>query len=62
MEHISIKINTANAAFEDSPAGEVARILRELADCFEQDGIPPQYLHDTNGNLCGEVSVLNAKE
>lgn len=64
MEHINININihTGNAAFEDSPASEIARILRDLAEQFEQDGAPRQVLRDINGNFCGEVSVMNAED
>lgn len=57
MEGIEILISTDNAAFEDSPASEVARILRELAERFEDDGIPPARLRDVNGNTCGTVEV-----
>lgn len=56
MEGLEILISTENAAFEDSPASEIARILRELADCFEQ-GDPPERLRDVNGNTCGTVKV-----
>lgn len=37
-ENITITIETDNAAFEDYPASEVARILRKLADDIERDG------------------------
>ncbi|MCQ4311725.1 hypothetical protein NAV33_07425 [Pseudomonas stutzeri] len=56
MEHIRINIETGNSAFEDEPATEVARILRKLADQFE-NGDFPQTVRDINGNLCGEVIV-----
>ena len=58
IEHITIKIWTGNDAFEESPTGEIARLLREIADRFERDGIPPHYIFDINGNNCGEISVL----
>ena len=54
MEHIHINIETGNAAFEDAPASEIARILRKLADQFE-DGQFSQTIRDVNGNRCGEV-------
>jgi hypothetical protein len=57
MEGIEILITTENAAFEDSPATELARILHKLAECFERDGIPPYRLRDINGNTCGTVKV-----
>jgi hypothetical protein len=57
MERITISIETGNAAFEDSPTGEIGRILRDLAERFEQDGIPPEVLRDINGNTCGYVTI-----
>jgi hypothetical protein len=51
----NIRIKDTNAAFDENPAGEVARILRELADRIESRGdegrIP---LMDINGNTVGE--------
>ena len=62
--NITITINTDNAAFEDDPSSEVARILRQLIDRLtrgaaaddlqEADGIK---LRDINGNMVGSVSV-----
>ena len=64
-EHITIKIETGNAAFDEecggSPTHEIARILRDLADRFE-DGTPPEYLRDVNGNRVGTVDVRPADE
>lgn len=59
---ITITINTENAAFEDSPGREVARILSEQAHRFYsladmahlEDGAT---LFDINGNLCGSVTI-----
>lgn len=52
-------IETENAAFEDAPASEIARILRKLADKLECDGCPDEddifRLFDINGNRCGEA-------
>lgn len=57
-EQINIQISTENDAFVDTPATEIARILRELADEFEQDGGPcGDVLQDSNGNTCGCVFV-----
>jgi hypothetical protein len=61
MEHIAINIRTSGAAFEDSPTSEIARILRKLADQFENDGIPAQTLRDVNGNTCGSVAIESLK-
>jgi hypothetical protein len=58
---ISIKVKTDNAAFEDSPCAEVARILRDLADKLEnfapRGGLPkePCNLRDINGNTVGHI-------
>lgn len=62
IEHITIKIETGNAAFDDSPTGEIARILRRLAKDFEEVGLPDHYLRDGNGNVCGSVQILTDKD
>ena len=62
MEHVKIVITTGNAAFDDEPASEIARILRNLAERFEHDGIPPEAIRDANGNVCGSVEVQRALE
>lgn len=56
---ITIKIDTDNAAFEDSPGYEVARILRQLADKINQfDGLAGYIkLYDVNGNKVGAFEV-----
>lgn len=56
-ERWTITIETGNAAFDDEPAREVARILQDLAKTFARDGIPPQRLRDGNGNTCGNVTL-----
>lgn len=58
IEHVTIKIGTGNAAFEDLPGVEIARILRHLADQFEECGEAPHAIRDANGNHCGEVQIL----
>ncbi len=50
-----IVIETSNAAFDDEPASEIARILRAMADRIEETGILP-LPRDINGNRCGSVS------
>jgi hypothetical protein len=57
MERVTITIETQNAAFDDAPAYEIARILRDLAERFERDEIPPRILFDANGNAAGSVAV-----
>jgi hypothetical protein len=40
IEHITITIETGNDAFAESPTAEIARILRDVADDFEKNGLP----------------------
>ena len=70
MESVTITIETGDAAFDDSPVSEVARILRDLASRFERDGVSYCLTlrdingltwHDINGNRCGLVSIQAAK-
>lgn len=56
MKKVTIVIETTNAAFEDAPSNEVARILKELASRFGS-GIVPETLRDFNGNKVGTVKV-----
>lgn len=60
-ERHTIVIETKGAAFEESPASEIARILREMADRIESHGILP-VPRDVNGNICGSVSVALQEE
>jgi hypothetical protein len=64
---ITITIATDNAAFEDNPAPEVARILHKLsgeirtssgntADHFQRD-FDGEKLRDYNGNTVGQVEI-----
>ena len=67
MKAYKIEIETDNAAFEDDQAGEVARILRDLADRIESLGAVPtdSLIRDINGNQvgaavhCGHVSIAS---
>jgi hypothetical protein len=55
----TIEIDTSNAAFDDAPMHEVARILRELADYLEEtDNATDQPLRDVNGNRVGRAGLL----
>lgn len=57
---ITIELETNNAAFEDAPELEAARILRHLSDRIERHGlivgesIP---LRDHNGNKVGHCKI-----
>ena len=55
---VTITISLANAAFGDNAGPECARILRKLADQFDNEGgVGDVSLRDINGNRCGQVSV-----
>ena len=51
---IRITIKTDNAAFQDDPLHEIARILRRVAEDMVR-GLPCE-VRDINGNQCGEVA------
>lgn len=58
-DNITITIYTGNDAFRESPTLEIARVLRELADKFE-DGVPPEFTRDANGQRVGQVKIETA--
>lgn len=60
-ERHTIIIDTANAAFDEEPVSEIARILRSMADRIEETGLLPVPL-DINGDKCGSVSVESIGE
>ena len=53
-----LNIRTDNAAFEDCPGFEVARILREIANKVDGRELPyyMQTIRDCNGNDVGRYS------
>ena len=54
MAKITIEIDLGNAAFDEEPMSETARILRELATRIEDRGAPIDVkLYDINGNRVG---------
>lgn len=62
-----LSITCDNAAFEDAPGDELARILRRLADRLESGAPASQFaarfdavsLHDVNGNKVGFVRIMD---
>lgn len=55
---ITIKINTDNAAFQDSMLRvEVSGILETLSKEIDRFGIVNKPLRDINGNTCGYVKI-----
>lgn len=58
MERVRIDIVMRNAAFDDEPMTELARVLREYAAHVEETGNPIKALYDVNGNCVGQASVF----
>lgn len=58
MEVLTLTLETGNAAFEDTPATEIARILRAQADLIEA-GMATEFtpLRDINGNRVGVCTI-----
>ena len=54
---IRIEINCDNAAFEDDPATEVERILKNLTGKLRLPGMEDLPLMDINGNKVGTLTV-----
>ena len=57
---ITITIQADNAAFEDNPGGEVARILCRVAAEFEWGQERPT-IKDANGNTVGRVEIVDGE-
>lgn len=55
-----VSFGTGNAAFDGTPAYEIARLLREIADRVE-DGARQGTLNDVNGNLVGDFHLGDFK-
>jgi hypothetical protein len=56
----TITIDMDNAAFEDAPGSELARILRRLAKAVDGHDFDPRdsgKLYDINGNTVGSFTV-----
>lgn len=62
MAKITIEIDLDNAAFDDAPMSEAARIIGKLARRIEREGAPCRgdtyREHDYNGN---EVAILRVE-
>ncbi len=56
--NFSLSISCDNAAFQETPEIEVARILADLAKKIEANGLDAvEKLRDINGNVVGSVTV-----
>lgn len=51
------EFSTSNAAFDDAPATEAARILREIARKIERGEAFDGQVRDANGNRIGAWSM-----
>lgn len=59
MTKFKLEIDLSNAAFDDNPASEIARILDKLAYEIGNDGgLGPKNLYDVNGNAVGHTSIM----
>ena len=55
---IKLWIDGDGAAFDETPASEAARILRDVANRMERgDSLDWSPLYDFNGNKCGEITI-----
>lgn len=52
-KHVSLTVDMGNAAFDDAPATELARILREIAGKIERGEEFAGTIRDSNGNEVG---------
>lgn len=59
-----LHLDCDNAAFEDAPGEEIARILREAADRIESGDLPGGFtnLRDMNGNAVGAYRLREEQE
>lgn len=64
MRRFHLHITAENAAFGEEPAGEIARILREVANRIEAGENIDKYrnLHDLNGNVVGVFALKDEEE
>lgn len=64
MSAFNVVFSTTNDAFADEPGQEIARILRDLADKIEENGLVEdvvQRIRDINGARVG-FAVLQDEE
>lgn len=59
----TVTIHTGNDAFADDPVGELARLLRTIADRIEAGDDISHYrtILDSNGNDCGRFALKPAQ-
>jgi hypothetical protein len=54
---VTIKIDVDNDAFAQDIQGELARVLREVADKIDDYGRGREAILDANGNTCGTFRI-----
>lgn len=59
MTRMQIHFDLNNAAFDESPCGEVARILRDLANRMEDGIFDVTKISDLNGNRIGQAEYFH---
>lgn len=61
-----LDVQLSGAAFDDTPATELARILRRVAQRVEEGQLgaarEPQWVFDVNGNSCGHFKLITRRE
>lgn len=56
---VTITIDTDGQAFDFTPMGELARILRQIAQDVTEDGPQDIPVRDVNGNTVGRIEWGN---
>lgn len=60
---LNVRIETVNAAFGECKRGEVARILRNVADRISDDVAElPFHIYDANGSVVGVVTTREKRQ
>ena len=57
-----LQFDTDNSAFDEQPATEIARILREVAKRVEENGDGDGKIFDANGNAIGRFYTRGNRE
>lgn len=61
MSKFILKLDCNNAAFDESPELEIARILGELSEKIRENGLTGFYqnIKEINGNIVGQYALKN---
>jgi len=55
----TITINCDNAAFEENPAIEISRILKEFSERLSEGALLDCKIRDVNGNVVGFAKTID---